>query len=160
MRFGLSHRSASGRAALLSRKRRDVFAEWRRRRAGFDYHEIERHYYSIPYRFAREPIEARFTARMIELFHKGERIAAHCVGPVTAGTPRYPSICRRRIGTLGAARHSVSRRPCPILRLKTASNLAQPGFKQFVHDVSQRNRIRSQISVIRRTRVAAVPSAL
>lgn len=55
-----------------------VFAEWRLRRAGLDYHvEIERHYYSVPYRFAREPVEARITARTIELFHKGERIAAH-----------------------------------------------------------------------------------
>ena len=35
---------------------RYVFAEWRMRRAGLDYHvEIERHYYSVPYRFAREP---------------------------------------------------------------------------------------------------------
>jgi len=32
---------------------RYVFAEWRIRRAGLDYHvEIERHYYSVPYRFA------------------------------------------------------------------------------------------------------------
>jgi transposase len=57
---------------------RYVYAEWRSRRAGLDYHvEIERHYYSVPYRFAREPIEARITANTIELFHKGERIAAH-----------------------------------------------------------------------------------
>lgn len=57
---------------------RYVFAEWRSRRAGLDYHvEIERHYYSVPYRFAREPIEARITANTIELFHKGGRIAAH-----------------------------------------------------------------------------------
>lgn len=48
------------------------------RRAGLDYHvEIERHYYSVPYRFAREPIEARITANTVELFRKGERIAAH-----------------------------------------------------------------------------------
>lgn len=60
---------------------RYVYAEWRRRRAGLDYHvEIERHYYSVPYRFAREPIEARITARTIELFHQGERIAAHIRG--------------------------------------------------------------------------------
>jgi transposase len=60
---------------------RYVYAEWRQRRAGLDYHvEIERHYYSIPYRFARETVEARITARTIELFHKGERIAAHIRG--------------------------------------------------------------------------------
>ena len=58
-----------------------VYAEWRRRRAGLDYHvEVERHYYSVPYRFAREPIEARITARTIELFHQGERVAAHMRG--------------------------------------------------------------------------------
>ena len=35
---------------------RYVYAEWRRRRARLDYHvEIERHYYSVPYRFARGP---------------------------------------------------------------------------------------------------------
>ena len=57
---------------------RYVFAEWRIRRAGLDYHvEIERHYYSVPYRFAREQVEARITANTIEIFHKGERIAAH-----------------------------------------------------------------------------------
>lgn len=57
---------------------RYIFAEWRIRRAGLDYHvEVERHYYSIPYRFAREQVEARITANTIEIFHKGERIAAH-----------------------------------------------------------------------------------
>lgn len=57
---------------------RYVFAEWRIRRAGLDYHvEIDRHYYSVPYRFAREQMEARITATTIELFRKGERIAAH-----------------------------------------------------------------------------------
>jgi transposase len=67
-----------------------VFAEWRRRRAGLDYHvEIERHYYSVPYRFAREPVEARITARTIELFHKGERIAAHMRG---SGNGRHDDI--------------------------------------------------------------------
>ena len=60
---------------------RYVYAEWRRRRAGLDYHvEIERHYYSVPYRFAREPIEARITARTVELFYQGDRIAAHMRG--------------------------------------------------------------------------------
>jgi transposase len=57
---------------------RYVFAEWRIRRAGLDYHvDIDRHYYSVPYRFAREQVEARITANTIEIFHKGERIAAH-----------------------------------------------------------------------------------
>jgi transposase len=54
------------------------FAEWRLRRVGIDYHvEIEAHFYSVPYRFARREVEVRLTPRTIEVFLKGERIAAH-----------------------------------------------------------------------------------
>lgn len=57
---------------------RYVFAEWRIRRAGLDYHvEIDRHSYSVPWRFAGAQLEARITATTIELFRKGERIAVH-----------------------------------------------------------------------------------
>jgi transposase len=57
---------------------RYVFAEWKIRRAGLDYHvDIDKHYYSVPYRFAREQVEARITSNTIEVFHKGQRIAAH-----------------------------------------------------------------------------------
>ncbi|MGH6716336.1 MAG: IS21 family transposase [Bradyrhizobium sp.] len=55
-----------------------VFAEWRARRVGVDYHvDVDRHFYSVPYRFARQQIEVRLTARTVEFFTKGERIAAH-----------------------------------------------------------------------------------
>jgi transposase len=55
-----------------------ILAEWRIRRVGIDYHvEVEAHYYSVPYRFARLEVEVRLTARTVEIFHKGERIAAH-----------------------------------------------------------------------------------
>jgi transposase len=55
-----------------------VFAEWRMRRVGLDYHvEVDGHYYSVPHRFVRAEIEARSTARTVELFVRGERIAAH-----------------------------------------------------------------------------------
>ena len=55
-----------------------VYAEWRVRRAGLDYHvEVEDHYYSVPHRFAKDELEVRLTARTVEVFRKGERIAAH-----------------------------------------------------------------------------------
>ena len=55
-----------------------VFAEWRIRRVGIDYHvDVDRHYYSVPYRFAKEAVEVRLTARTVEVFAKGQRIAAH-----------------------------------------------------------------------------------
>ena len=47
-------------------------------RVGIDYHvEVAAHYYSVPHRFARAEVEARLTARTVEIFLKGERIAAH-----------------------------------------------------------------------------------
>lgn len=55
-----------------------VYAEWRIRRAGLDYHvDVDGHYYSVPYRFAKEELIVRLTARTVEVFRKGERIAAH-----------------------------------------------------------------------------------
>jgi transposase len=55
-----------------------LYAEWRIRRAGLDYHiDVDGHYYSVPHRFAREELEVRLTARAVEVFRKGERIAAH-----------------------------------------------------------------------------------
>jgi len=45
---------------------------------GIDYHiELDRHYYSVPYRYARAQVDVRFTATTVEVFQKGERIASH-----------------------------------------------------------------------------------
>ena len=57
------------------------YAEWRLRRVSLDYHvDIDGHYYSVPYRLIRDQVEARLTARTVEIFHKGERVAAHLRG--------------------------------------------------------------------------------
>jgi transposase len=57
------------------------YAEWRVRRVGLDYHvDIDGHYYSVPHRLIRQRIEARVTARTVELFCKGERVAVHLRG--------------------------------------------------------------------------------
>ena len=54
------------------------YSEWRGCRVGIDYHiDVDAHYYSVPYRFARAEVDARITARGVEIFHKGERIAVH-----------------------------------------------------------------------------------
>src|SRR6202789_655681 len=55
-----------------------VFSEWRVCRVGIDYHvDAGSHYYSVPYRCARAEVDVRMTARTVEIFLKGERIAAH-----------------------------------------------------------------------------------
>ena len=53
-------------------------SEWKLARVGIDYHvELDRHYYSVPYRYARAEVDVRFTATTVEILHQGERIASH-----------------------------------------------------------------------------------
>ncbi len=55
-----------------------VFAEWKQCRAGLDYHvDIGRHYYSVPHQLLKQKLWARITARTVEVYFKGERVAAH-----------------------------------------------------------------------------------
>ena len=51
---------------------------WKKAKVGIDYHvELEHHYYSVPYQFARKHVELRYTASMVEVLCDGKRIAAH-----------------------------------------------------------------------------------
>jgi transposase len=55
-----------------------VFATWKKVRVSIDYHvEIERCYYSVPYQLVKTELEARITAHIVELFHRGQRVASH-----------------------------------------------------------------------------------
>jgi transposase len=54
------------------------YAEWKTACVGIDYHiEVAGHYYSVPYRHARQQVEARITSTTVEVFYRGQRIAAH-----------------------------------------------------------------------------------
>ena len=80
-----------------------VYAEWRRRRVGLDYHvDIDGHYYSVPHRLLRQEIEARITQSTIELFHRGQRVACHLRGGArgrhTTLAEHMPSAHRRHAG--------------------------------------------------------------
>jgi transposase len=92
-----------------------VLAEWRLRRVGIDYHvELDNHFYSVPYRFARAEVEARLTARTVEIFLKGERIAAHLRasgnGRHTTVPEHMPSSHRRYAGwTIARIRQDAAR---------------------------------------------------
>jgi transposase len=89
------------RSALLSLPTEPyVYAEWRRCRAGIDYHvELYGHWYSVPFRLMRETIEARITEQTVELFHRGTRVASHLRSPLrgrhTTIAEHMPSAHRR-----------------------------------------------------------------
>jgi transposase len=55
-----------------------AFASWKRCRVGLDYHvEVTGCWYSVPYRLIRELVDVRVTEGVVEIFHKGGRIASH-----------------------------------------------------------------------------------
>ena len=54
------------------------FAEWLHTRVSLDYHiEVHEFLYSVPHALVRAEIDVRVTARTIEIFHRGQRVAAH-----------------------------------------------------------------------------------
>jgi transposase len=54
------------------------YADWKRCRVNLDYHiEIAKHFYSVPFRLLRQEVEARITAKTVEIFHRGKLVARH-----------------------------------------------------------------------------------
>jgi transposase len=57
---------------------RYVLAEWKKARVNIDYHiELNRHYYSVPYKLIHEEVNIRYTVTTVEIFHRGNRVASH-----------------------------------------------------------------------------------
>ena len=66
--------------------------EWKQAKANIDYHvQADWHYYSVPYQLTQQPIEVRLSARTVELFHKGRRVAAHPRSRVKGGFTTDPA---------------------------------------------------------------------
>ncbi|HWQ69098.1 MAG TPA: IS21 family transposase [Patescibacteria group bacterium] len=55
-----------------------VYGEWKLARVNIDYHvELDGHAYSVPYALVHERVDVRRTALTVEIFHRGQRVAAH-----------------------------------------------------------------------------------
>ena len=66
---------------------RFVYGEWSRVRVRNDYHVIVGgHFYSVPHQLAYEYVEARLTATVLEVLHRGRRVAAHPRSDEVGGT--------------------------------------------------------------------------
>lgn len=54
------------------------YAEWKQASVHIDYHiQVDGRFYSVPHQLARKPVEVRLTATTVEIFHRGQRVAAH-----------------------------------------------------------------------------------
>lgn len=55
-----------------------TFAEWKKARVNIDYHiEVNRHYYSVPYRLIKKQLDVRISANTIECFYNHKRVCSH-----------------------------------------------------------------------------------
>src|SRR5215210_6260696 len=99
-----------------------AYAEWRRCRAGLDYHvEVHGHFYSVPHRLLREAIEARVTDRTVELFHRGTRVASHVRSPRQhrhTTLPEHMPSAHHRHAAPGAGLPRLPRHPALGTRLR------------------------------------------
>jgi transposase len=86
-----------------------VYAEWKECKLGLDYHvEVEKHYYSAPHQLAREKLWVRITARTVEVFHKGRRVAAHVRNSSNRKHTTTPCTCRRATDAMPTGRRIAS----------------------------------------------------
>lgn len=59
------------------------FAEWKKARVNVDYHiEVDRHYYSVPYKLIKKQIDVRIAAHSVECFYSNKRVASHIRSPL------------------------------------------------------------------------------
>jgi len=103
-KLGLSRRELFERierAALIPLPADDwEFAEWRRARVSLDYHvEVHDFLYSVPHALIRAEVDVRVTTRMVEMFHRGQRVAVHerrYMGARHGTTPEHMPSAHRR----------------------------------------------------------------
>lgn len=63
------------------------YATWKRAKVFLDYHvELERRYYSVPYRLIGKTVDLRITAHTIEVYYRGQAVARHLKG---SGSRRF-----------------------------------------------------------------------
>lgn len=54
------------------------YCDWLRPRVRSDYHvEVDDHFYSVPYQLVGQRLDVRLTARTMECYHAGQRVACH-----------------------------------------------------------------------------------
>jgi transposase len=79
------------------------FGKWKKARVNIDYHiEVERHCYSVPYALAHLEVEVHLTSELLEVLHRGVRVASHArsyePGKATTLTEHMPKAHQKYVG--------------------------------------------------------------
>jgi transposase len=71
---------------------RYTFEIWKKAKVAIDYHVcLEKHFYSVPYQLVGEQVEAKLSNTIVEILHKGKRVASHVRGYKEGGTTTDPA---------------------------------------------------------------------
>jgi transposase len=114
------------------------YADWHKKTLNNDYHvEVEKHWYSAPFRLVHREIWVRVTAEVIELFYLGERVASHRRSTVpykhTTDPAHMPEAHRRHAaGPEGVLRWAESVGPMAtamVRRLLDANPVREQGWR-------------------------------
>jgi transposase len=114
------------------------YADWHKKTLNTDYHvEVDKHWYSAPFRLAHQEIWARVTAQTVELLHLGERVASHRRSSVpykhTTDPAHMPEAHRRHAaGPEGVLRWAESVGPMAtamVQRLLDANAVREQGWR-------------------------------
>jgi len=121
------------------------YAEWTAPyKVGPDYHvKVKEHYYSVPHELVTSHVEARITSKVVEIFHKGRRVATHLVGDEIGGhttnpthqpkahrayADQKPELILKWAKSIGPAaetviQHQFDSRPHALLAIKSCASL-------------------------------------
>jgi len=84
------------------------FARWKRARVAPDYHvQLDGSWYSVPFGLIRQEVDVRVTGAVVEIFHRGQRVASHplCPGRRSHATlPEHMPSAHRRHAEWNPAR--------------------------------------------------------
>ena len=81
------------------------YAEFRKVRVGLDYRiVVDEVPYSVPFNLVRQEVELRLTAAVVEVLHRGKRVASHARsnGTVPVIDPQHMEAAHRHFGLWGA----------------------------------------------------------
>jgi transposase len=68
------------------------YGDWKKAKVHLDYHvDVERRYYSVPYPLIGKTVDVRICAATIEIYLRGERVAAHLRSQVRGSFTTCPS---------------------------------------------------------------------
>jgi len=92
------------------------YGHWRKARVNIDYHiEVDKRLYSVPYALIRQQLEVRVGATLIEIYRKGQLVAAHPISYKPGDCNTKPEhMPEKHRGYLDRTQSSLQRRAAAI----------------------------------------------